>query len=144
MREKIKEKEEIIEEEWDKSRVMIGGVTLLLLVVGGFIGKNYLLGLFGIKDQPVPFARQSVQGAQTVNVASDSTPTVPHIQYSLPSTTDITNKIQNLQKQVTHINIADVASSSPQIQQVIQQLEALPQMPGNAAKQACINVCNKL
>lgn len=144
MKEKIKEKEESIEEEWDRSRVIIGGVALVLLVVGGFMGKNYILGLFGIKDQPIPFARQSVQGAQTVNIASENPPTVPHIQYSLPSTTDVTNKIQDLQKQVSHINIADVASSSPQIQQVIQQLEALPHMPGNVAKQACINVCNKL
>lgn len=141
MREKVKEEEKVVEqEEWDNTRIIIGGIVFLLLIIGGFLGKNYILDYFGIKDQPVAFH----QGAQTVNVSPGESATVPHVQYSLPSTADVTNKIHDLQQQVSHINIAEVASSSPEIQQLIQQLESLPQMPGNAAKQACINVCNKL
>lgn len=140
---------QVIEEHWDIKKIVIGVLVFSLLAGVAFAAKEYF--------SPIPNTAQDithiqttvgVKGAETnTNDSGNGTQTQQSQNngtFSLPSSTDIQNQIQNIQQQVTHINVADLASSSPQIQQIIQQVEKLPSTPINAAKAACINLCNNL
>lgn len=63
---------------------------------------------------------------------------------SLPSAQDVSNQIQTIQDKVTHLSLQEVAQSSPQVQEVIKQIQALPQLPAKEAKKACVDLCSKL
>ncbi len=137
---------QIIEERWDKKKILIGVVILFLSGVGVVYGKYWY-------DQAsAPKHLLSVQGTSTDAVSVDSPPTpTPGNQLfklALPSSQDVSNsvnqQIQSLQDQVSQINVQELATTSPQIQSIIKQIEALPQIPGQTAKQACMQVCNNL
>lgn len=134
------------EETWDKKKIIFGLAVFALLLAGAIGAKMYLL--------PKSIARQipigpAVEGAQTsINATTDQvdsssvTPTPEKI--TLPTTEDLQKKIAELQDQITHLSLQDIASSSPQVQQLIQQIQALPNAPANAAKEACIQMCSRL
>jgi len=123
------------EEIWDKKKI-IAGILLFLILIGSIIGvKLYVLPKSIARHIPIGPA---VEGASTSFIS----PTPASI--SLPTTEDLQKKILELQNQITHLNLNDIASSSPQIQQLIQQVQQLPKAPGNAAKEACVQLCNRL
>jgi hypothetical protein len=67
-----------------------------------------------------------------------------HVSISLPSQVDVQNKIKDIQQQVTHLNVNDVASSSPQVQQILKQLQQIPAGPVGQVKEACMRLCSQL
>ncbi|HEX8965476.1 MAG TPA: hypothetical protein VF820_03545 [Patescibacteria group bacterium] len=138
---------QVIEEHWDIKKIIIGTGIFLLLAGAAYAAKEYF--------SPVPNTSQDITHVQTTigvkGAETSSTGSNPPTQqsqnnatFSLPSSTDIQNQIQNIQQQVTHLNISDLASSSPQVQAILQQIEQLPNAPANVAKEACINLCNRL
>lgn len=134
--------QEIFEEQWDKRKIAIGVISLVGLV-GAFFGARYVLGKYGLFTQS-PSTTQSVQGAQTTNDTTSPDNTSVSPAFSLPSASAVADQVAKIQDQVTKINLQDIASSSPQIQQIIQQIQDLPKQPGTMAKDACIQICNKL
>lgn len=129
------------ETEWDRKKV-IAGLVLFALVLAAIIGLKLFILPKSIA-QHIPIG-PSVKGASTTNDPNASYSDPTPIPISIPTTEDLQKKIQQLQEQITHLNVSDLASSSPEIQQIIQQIEGLPKAPGNAAKEACIQMCNRL
>ena len=129
-RKKVFEEEPEEEFEWDKSRIIIFFVVLVVLIGGGLFAKHYFLDSKGIAK-----GQQSTVG---VSLREEN------ISSQLPSSQDIQQKIADLQHQATKISVQDIASSSPQVQEVLQQLQKLPELPGDIAKQTCIQLCGKL
>ena len=129
------------ETEWDKKKI-IAGLALGALLLAGIIGlKMYILPKSIAQHIPIGPAVKGVQTyADPSGLSSNPTPE----PISLPTTEDLQKKIADLQEQITHLSVSDIASSSPQVQQLIQQIQALPSAPGNAAKAACIQMCNRL
>lgn len=134
-------KKEIVDEEqeedveWDKKKI---GITLGILVIGIILGvllRNYILAYTNPVATPPP---QAVKGA------SISVPDFSHPQSLLPSQNDVNNEVQSLKNQVQSISTTQIASSSPQVQALIQQIQNLPNVPGNIAKQTCEQICSGL
>jgi hypothetical protein len=145
-------KEDFIAHEeavWDKKKIAVGIACGALLFGGLFFIKKYAFpSLFG-KSVVDGTNMQKVEGTSVENTQgnNDTNQTdVPHDQpqFSLPSVNGVSRQVQQIQQEITHLNVNDLASSSPQIQQIIQEIQSLPQVPGNIAKQACIQLCNKL
>lgn len=126
--EEVEEKEEPF--EWDKTRIVEFFVVLGVLLIGGLTAKHFLL------DANTTPASQAVEGAST------------SVESQLPSVQDIQQGAQQqvvaLQKQASQISVQEIASSSPQVQQILNQIKQLPNVPGNVAKQTCENICNSL
>ena len=124
------------EESWDKKKIAIALTILVFLLAGAFLFKKYLLpkaeNLAGLQA----VTSSQVQGVSTQNPLPQ--------KISLPSKEDIQNQIQTLKTEAQNLNLEQIASSSPQVQQIIQQLQSLPQQPVNQAKDACIRLCNNL
>lgn len=121
--------------EWDKKKIFITLGVVALFLTGGFAAKVFLLG----SHTALPSSQQDVKGASTVNSSAQTSSPI-----QLPSSTAVQQKIASLEQQASQISVKDIASTSPQIQAIVQQLQNLPQMPGNVAKQTCIQLCNNL
>lgn len=132
------EEEELVE-VWDFRKIIIGIVVIGILIFGGIVAKRILLHE---SLQPSSFVPQlpNVKGVTTYFQPQNSS----HTKISLPSQEDVQNTIKDLQQQVTHLDVNDIATASPQVQQVLKQLQALPAGPVGQVKEACMRLCSQL
>lgn len=127
--------------EWDKKKI-IAGLVLLVVLFAGIVGLKLFVLPKSIA-QHIPIG-PAVKGAQTVAYPNGMSINPTPASISLPTTEDLQKKIAELQDEITHLNMKDIASSSPQVEQLLQQVQDLPKAPGNAARQACLQLCNRL
>ncbi len=128
-------KSEFPQEQWNKKRLVFAILIILFLVVAGMSLKSYLLGLEFPQNSSV-----------NKNVKGTSTSAAPTI--TLPTANDVSQgvgrSINNIKKEIEKINVQDLATSSPQIKKVLDDIRALPSVPGQKAKDVCLNLCNGL
>ncbi len=124
-------KEEEQELVWDKTKLFITAIVLLLLVAGGVYVK-----LFVFKTSGGSGTVMSVKGISAEDTTSHS--------FSLPTQEDVQAKISDLEQQVTQLNVKDIATSSPEVQKVLKQIQSLPSYPANQAKDMCMKLCGQL
>ena len=77
---------------------------------------------------------KSVEGANTeTNVPQ------PNLGANLQET--VKEKINDLKQEVSGLNIMEIASSSPQMQKVLNDIKDLQQYPTNQVKELCRKIC---
>ncbi len=116
--EKKEKKEEV---SWNKKRIYLT-LVLIILILGGLFAvyaKNY-------KETAVLSSRKVVAP--------------PRIDLQ----SGLEDKINNIKAEAGNINVTDIATSSPQVQKVINDLRNLQNYPKNQVRQACENICNNL
>lgn len=124
-------------EEWNKKRILIAIVIVaILLGTGTYWLKNGVLGVFQ------ELAKKAVQGTSTVkeNKGKELDKGVSKGN-PLPLQAAIQEKLGELKKEVDKLNIAEVATASPQIQKIISDLNSLKDYPVNEAKELCRQIC---
>ncbi|HEX7041713.1 MAG TPA: hypothetical protein VF189_00545, partial [Patescibacteria group bacterium] len=131
------EEEEEVEEVWDFKKIAIGIIVIILLIFGGIVAKRVLMHE---SLDPMSFLPQfpSVKGISTYFSPQSGS----HTKISLPSQADVQNQIQEIQQQVTHLNVNDIATASPQVKNLIKQIQDLPSGPVGQVKEACMRLCN--
>lgn len=140
--EKEEKKGKDYEEVWDIKKIAIGVIVLVLLIVGGLVLKRII---FHESLSPSSFIpKVSFPSVKGISTNPNDQTQITHLRISLPSQQDVQNQIQNIQQQVTHLNVAEIASSSPEVQAVLKQIENIPNQGTNQAKDACIRLCNNL
>ena len=86
-------------------------------------------------------------GSQTPNSVSVATG-VKGVNTQINPLPDIKQGIQNnidsLKNEAQNINIVDIATSSPQVQKVINDLKAIQDYPKNQLRQTCEKICSGL
>ncbi len=121
-----KKKEEI---EWDKKKIIIFSVVVLLLLIGAYILKPMILG------ENLNLENSYQKDVRGVNIQESS-------KQSLKNS--VSEEINNLKEQAQSINVVDIASSSPQVQKIINDLKAIQNYPSSKIKEACEKVCSGL
>ena len=112
------------EESWNKKRTGIALIVLLLLAGSAvYLLRNSLL------------LNAKSERAQNQKVLSASDQNLEDI---------IQRQVQTIKQQAANINVEEIASSSPQIQNLINDLKALQNLPKDKAKEACYNICKGL
>ena len=114
----------INKETWNKKRVFLGIFLLVLLIIGGgylFRDKIFISSSRQLK---------SVEGASTSRVD-----TAANVQETEKE------KIDNLKQEVSGLNLMEVASSSSQVQKILNDIKALQQYPENQIKDLCRKIC---
>lgn len=120
-------------ERWDLKKIFI---VLVLSVAAALSFKTFVL------DQKSPESSNNqatnVQGATTSEVTSPS---------PVPASTGeikkgIENKLIELKKEVNNINVVEVATSTPAVQKVLNDLKNLQSLPQSQAKEACFKICS--
>jgi hypothetical protein len=120
----IKEKKQKNESEWDKKKIVIFSIVVIVLLFLGLTLKDSILG----SSYKVPGITQKINNINPqINVKKN-----------------VQDQINALQEEASNINLVDVATSSPQVQKVINDLKTLKDYPNNQLKQTCMNICGKL
>lgn len=125
---------EVQESEWDKKRIILGVFALVIVLGGALYGAKVL----GLTETPDSQSTKSVAAAET-----QATQTVSHVSTGDIKQT-IDTQIASLQQQVQQLSPQDLASSSPQVQKIMQDIKALQAYPHDQAKQYCLSLCNGL
>lgn len=82
--------------------------------------------------QQLPQQQQKISLAKTAGYLSSS------------QGSGVQQQILGIQQQVSKLKNSDIASAPPQIQQILKQIQSLPQGSINQIKMQCINICNRL
>ncbi len=122
-----KESEDII---WDKKKIFVTVVIAILIIAIGFQLKSYL-----IADQNSPKVSEKLKK-----------------QVKSTNTSDLSNNIRegieesfnNLKNQAQGLDVAEIATSSPQVQKIINDLKTLQDLPKSQLKSTCERVCSGL
>lgn len=125
-------KEPIDKPQWDRGKIFLFIFTLIILAVIGFELRSIILGDKANIVSQAPKNLSDVKGASTQNIS------MPNIKQ------DVQGQINNLKNEAANINLVDVATSSPQVQKVINDLKALKNLPQDKLKETCTNICNRL
>ncbi len=127
-----------IEESWNKKRVIIGLVFLFALIAGLIAFK--VLALDKNQNSAQNLAKKSSTAVQGVNT-SVNTPSGGAIS---GLKTNIADQINIIKQEASNINLAEVATSSPQVQKVIDDIKSIQNLPKNQAKSFCQQICSGL
>lgn len=118
------------QEVWDIKKIFVF-LMVLLLLGGGLV--------YGFMNQRI-LSQGEVRGTQAQKQEE------PKIEP--PSFNNLQNtfeeKLTDIREEAENIDVAEVASSSPQIQKVINDIKNLQNYPRNQAKEACFNICEGL
>lgn len=128
MKEENRKKEKV---EWDKPKIALFVILAFILLFAGYEIKSLTLdkNISNISSLPVG---TNFKDASTINSST----------VSVKDT--IKQSINDLKKEATSINVADIATSSPQVQKVINDLKSLQNYPSSGLKNACLKICNSL
>lgn len=125
----MKERKEQI--EWDKKKIILFVVGVILLLVAGLVVKQMMFA--GVQTQNSSLPTTGVKGANT-EIANP----LPDIKQG------IQNQIDSLKNEAQNINVVDIATSSPQVQKVINDLKAIQDYPKSQLKATCEKICSGL
>jgi|SRR5581483_1652195 len=125
---------EFEKEVWDKKKLFVGVLFLGLAIFGGLYFKEKYLGA----HSTLKSSGGTVQGASTQNTDGlrvESTP-APHPAFNLQQ------KVAQLKQEVGNLNVSEIASSSPQVQGILNQIKGIGDLPKNEAKAVCEKICS--
>lgn len=120
-----------MEESWNKKRIFAALFLIILLVVGIYFFKSRVLDTDLSPQDP-----KSVKGVSSKEKSKNKENDV-----SVDIQKAVKEKINSLKQEVSSLNIIEVASSSPQIQKIINDIKSLEQYPTNQAKEICRQIC---
>ena len=116
-------KEEV---QWDKKKIILFLIAAILLIGIGFEAKDLILG--ANVSPAVSIQKPDIKGA--------ATQVVPDIK------NNVQNQLDTLKTEAQSIDLVQIASSSPQVQKVVNDLRALQDYPKNQVKATCQQICN--
>ena len=141
------QKTEFLSESWDKKKIILAVFIVICLALVGYGVKTYILPANN-SSGTVDVSSGKVKGVNTQAVSDNNTVNSNTGSISLPSAQNIESgvaqNINNIKQEISTLNIADIASSSPQIQKIVNDIKALPEVPGQKAKDICQQICSGL
>jgi hypothetical protein len=121
---KKEKKEEII---WDKKKIIFFVGIAILLIVLAINLKSAILGE-SYSPKSTKISTPAFKGISAQDLSKN-------IRQS------ILGKINDLQNEAHNIDVAEIASSSPQVQKILKDLKSLKDLPKSQFRDACEKVC---
>lgn len=133
------------EQIWDKKKIIVTFVICLGLFVAGYGAKVFVLDKFNQSSPTVSSVPPSVEGASTDSSGTPQPSIDTSAAISVPDVkATAQQKLNDIKSQVDNLSVDDIASSSPQVQKVINDLKSLQDYPKDQVKQMCDNLCKSL
>ena len=124
----VKKEEEF---EWDRKRIISALIVGLIIV----------LVVFEVKNKFYP--NTDILGQSSVKKSSEvERPEVDSPNLNVES--KVGTAIDDIKNNIDEISPEEVASSSPQIQKVLQDIQGLKNLPIDKAKSTCLKLCSEL
>jgi len=125
-----------VEEGWDKKKIIFFFIILVFLAgIGVGVKILFFKDVNIVKLLPLKTTVGENKSEQKEVLGKTETFSPQKIN------TGIQEKLESVKKEVSNLNISNVASSSPQIRKVIEDLQSLQDLPRNQAKDACKKLC---
>jgi hypothetical protein len=121
------------EKEWDIKKIITAIISLALLIALVLFFKYYVFAEndFSKKSSSSKPSIKQVEGISSVE-------SVPNIKQA------VQEKVNSIKEEAAKIDVIEIASSSPQVQKVINDLKNLEKYPSNQAKSMCNALCDQL
>jgi hypothetical protein len=125
--------EEIKRESWNKKRIFLAFFLVIGLIILGYFLKTKVLGEnYSPLDQS-----KAVKG--TTSAKKENKEQEQRLDVSVQK--KVAEKIESIKQAALGLNVAEITSSSPQVQKIINDIKALEQYPTNQAKEICRQIC---
>lgn len=118
--------EEVKSDSWNKKRIFVAILILLLLIAGGLFFRIRVL------DQN---SSPAVKSAVDNKVEQSS----PEIKTNIQEI--MREKIDTIKQEVSSLDMLEIASSSPQVKKILNDIKSLEQYPSDQIKEACRKIC---
>ncbi|MCL5433214.1 MAG: hypothetical protein M1524_03840 [Patescibacteria group bacterium] len=136
------------QEKWDKRKIILGAVGILL--IAGLIGYGLKTNFFSSGLTKLIKPSKGVAGIsssdESVSDQEEGSSSTGQ-SFSLPANevrSTVEQKINTIKEEVNKINVVEIASSSPQVQKVLNDLKAIENYPKDQAKDYCKKICDSL
>ena len=117
-------------ESWNKTKIFAALFIAVTLVIGGYLFKTRILDGNLTSDSP-----KSVKGISSKESDDNEK------DFNIDIKETVKEKINNLKDEVSNLNVVEIASSSPQVQKILNDIKSLEQYPINQAKEICKQIC---
>ncbi|KKQ75101.1 MAG: hypothetical protein US96_C0017G0007 [Candidatus Woesebacteria bacterium GW2011_GWB1_38_5b] len=125
-----KPKKEEDELAWDRKRLLLAGIIILAAAILAYEFKDSIFP----QGQSILGEKSEIKKAEKPNIKS------PDINFS----SDVGAKIEDVKESVTNLSPEEIASSSPQIQKLLNDIQQIKNLPISQAKDACLKLCSAL
>ncbi|MBI2621295.1 MAG: hypothetical protein HYW63_01445 [Candidatus Levybacteria bacterium] len=126
---KLKKKEEPGGEEWDKRKI----------IISSFFAIVAILVLAEIKGIFFP-SNQEILGESISRPTPIKKPDIKPPSFDVAA--GVGSKIEDIKKNIEGLDAEEVASSSPQIQKVLRDIQGIKDLPTNQAREMCFKICS--
>jgi hypothetical protein len=128
-----------IEESWNKKRIIIGLFFLFAILAGLTAFKVLVLDQNQNSVQnPINKTATAVEGVSTTASTPSNDSTISGLK------TNIQDQLNTIKQEASNINLTDIATSSPQVQKVIDDIKSIQNLPRSQAKSFCDQICSGL
>ena len=115
-----------VEEFWDLKKIILGIVIIVVFAGVLYLAKDKIEENLTSLEKPLG----EVEGAK-VNKVSEARD-------------DVKERLEMIKREIANLNAIDIASSSPQVQKIIKDLQDLQSYPSTQIKDICQNMCKSL
>lgn len=120
-----------VEEVWDIRKIILGVIVVIIISVFLYMGKDIL--------------QKNLSSSKSVGqVEGVSTQKPINLPPSSQLRDEAKEKLDLIKKEIENLNAAELASSSPQVQKIIKDLQDLEKYPSIQIKDFCQNICKSL
>ena len=123
-------KEKKSEVEYDKKKIILFVVVAVFAIFILLQAKSYILGDTNTEVSKIN-SEKKVKGIAAPEIPND-------VRESFQ------NKITEIKDSAENLDLVEVASSSPQVQKIINDIKSLKDLPKSQLKQTCEKVCGSL
>lgn len=115
--------------EWDKKKVGIFAIIATVIVIAGvelkgtFYDKNKNVLGDAVRNKPVSLER-------------------PDVKVPIDLSAELGSKVSEIKKNIEGLDANEIASSSPQIQKLLNDMSKLQDLPANQVKETCQKICS--
>lgn len=125
------------QDAWDKKKILIFLVLIVIVLALGF--NTLVLGQKDVGKTEVKGTTTKEQSSQSQNIKEkDALFSKQNLQKTFE------DKVNEIKSDVNNINVVDVATSTPAIQKVINDIKNLQNYPQSQAKDVCLKICSAL
>ncbi len=127
---KLKKKEDLDTVQLDKKKIII---TSFFAIVA-------ILAVAEIKGAYFPNDEGVLGQADKITPASIQKPEIKTPRLDMMS--EVGSRINVIKKNIEGLNAEEVATTSPQIQRVLRDIQGIKDLPANQAKEMCLKICS--
>lgn len=113
------------EYEWDKRRIAIFLLCFTVII------------LIGVEAKRKFFPNTKILGASVSKEVQKPTVNPPHVNFS-----KVGSSIEDIKRNIQSLDAGEIASSSPQIQKVLHDIQGIKDLPANQAREVCQKLCS--